>query len=104
MIGATRVAIPTLVRIKPAALERVGVYLARFHHQQVIVFQSCGLVADLTHQLRASLQANSVHAAAWIEVAENDFEHAIEYFSQLPKTTTAIVGCGGGKALVLCSN
>lgn len=99
MSNSTRVAIPTLVRIKPDALARVGVYLSRYEHRRVAVFQSEGLIEPLAEGLRASLQAESIEAVAWQDVASHAFEDAVSQFVQLPRSTTAIIGCGGGKAL-----
>ena len=98
MMGSTRIAIPTLVRIKPGALARTGIYLARFHHQQVAVLQSAGLVAELSTCLRSALDGANAQAD-WNEIAENNFEQAIALFTSLPRATTAIIGLGGGKAL-----
>lgn len=99
MIGSTRVAIPSLVRIKPSALARMGIYLSRFGHCRVAVFQSSGLATGLTGTLRNSLAESGVEAIAWNEVAENNFEWAISQFTTLPQAATAIVGLGGGKSL-----
>jgi len=99
MMNSTRVAIPTLVRIKPDALARVGVYLSRFDHPRVAVFLSEGLIEPLVEGLRASLEAMSIEAVAWRMVDSHAFEDTVAHFVQLPRTATAIVGCGGGKAL-----
>jgi glycerol-1-phosphate dehydrogenase [NAD(P)+] len=98
-MNTTRIAIPTLVRIKPAALARLGVYLRRFGHHQVAVFQSAGLVPALTATACDSLAAANIEAAASIEIDANDFPRAIDLFTHLPKGLAAIVGLGGGKAL-----
>jgi glycerol-1-phosphate dehydrogenase [NAD(P)+] len=97
--GSTRVAIPTLVRIKPEALARAGVYLSRFGHSRVAVFLSEGLSGPLAEGLRASLAAASVEAVAWQDVASHAFEDTVAQFVRLPRSATAVVGCGGGKAL-----
>src|SRR6188508_68216 len=98
-MNRSTVAIPTLVRIKPNALERAGVYLSRFGNNRVAVFQSAGLVAELSYRLRDSLQSSNIEAVAWLEVGDNEFEHAIEQFTRLQRRAAAVVGLGGGKAL-----
>lgn len=98
-MNTTRIAIPTLVRIKPAALSRLGVYLRRFGHRQVGVFQSAGLVPTLTNAARDALTGERIEPAAWTEIDANDFRRAIDYFTNLPKGIAAMVGLGGGKAL-----
>jgi glycerol-1-phosphate dehydrogenase [NAD(P)+] len=98
-MNTTRIAIPTLVRIKPAALARLGIYLCRFGHRRVAVFQSASLVPTLTATARDSLAAENIEPAAWFEIDANDFPRAIDLFTHLPKGIAAIVGLGGGKAL-----
>ena len=95
----TQIAIPTLVRVKDGALDRLGLYLKRGGHQRVAVLVSAGLVAPLPGRVRASLETESIKAAAWIEVENNDLETTARLFADLPKGVSAIVGVGGGKAL-----
>ena len=94
----TQIAIPTLVRVKDGALDRLGVYLGRGGHRQVAVLLSKGLTAPLPDRLATALKKQGIEAAAWVEVAENDIESAARLFADLPKVS-AVVGVGGGKAL-----
>lgn len=98
-MNTTRVAIPTLVRIKPAALSRIGVYLKRFGHTRLMVFQSAGLLSDLTTAAREAIAAAGIGTVGWTDVSENDFHQAVACFVNLPKGIDAVVGLGGGKAL-----
>ena len=99
MYRPTQISIPTLVRVKPGALDRVGIYLSRDHHQRVAVLVSQGLVPALQQRLKQSLQQHGIEAAAWMEVDSHDLEFAAAQFVELHKSVTAIVGLGGGKAL-----
>ena len=99
MLRPTQISIPTLVRVKDGALDRLGIYLGRGGHRKVGVLLSKGLVSPLPDRLAASLKSQSIEPAAWIEVAENDIESAARLFADLPKGVTAVVGVGGGKAL-----
>jgi glycerol-1-phosphate dehydrogenase [NAD(P)+] len=94
----TQIAIPTLVRVKDGALDRLGVYLGRAEHRQVAVLLSKGLSAPLPDRVAAALEEEGIQAAAWVEVANNDIESAARLFADLPKVS-AVVGVGGGKAL-----
>jgi glycerol-1-phosphate dehydrogenase [NAD(P)+] len=98
-MNSTRVAIPTLVRIKPGALARMGIYLSRAKHRRVLVFQSEGLPRELPNSFLSGLEAAGVATESIIDVPDNSFEAAIRYFTELPRAATAIVGLGGGKAL-----
>jgi glycerol-1-phosphate dehydrogenase [NAD(P)+] len=95
----TQIAIPTLVRVKDGALDRLGIYLMRGRHRQVGVLLSKGLISPLPDRLMAALKGQGVESAAWVEVSENDIESAARLFADLPKGVTAVVGVGGGKAL-----
>ena len=99
MIRPTHIAIPTLVRVKPSALDRLGIYLNRGGHRKVAVLLSKGLVAPLPDRVKHGLQEQSIEPYAWVEVADNDLESTARLFADLPKGVTAVVGVGGGKAL-----
>lgn len=99
MLRPTQVAIPTLVRVKEGALDRLGIYIARGGHRQVALLVSKGLTPPLPDRVSRSLQGQSVEPMAWIEVADNDLESAARLFADLPKGATAVIGVGGGKAL-----
>ncbi len=99
MLRPTQIAIPTLVRAKDGALDRLGIYLGRGGHRKVAVLVSTGLVPPLPDRLARGLKGQSVEPVAWVEVADNDLESAARLFADLPRGATAVVGAGGGKAL-----
>jgi glycerol-1-phosphate dehydrogenase [NAD(P)+] len=98
MLRPTQIAIPTLVRVKDGALDRLGLYLSRGGHKRVAVLVSKGLAPPLPERAAAALTAHGVEPAAWVEVEDNDIESAARLFAELPKVS-AIIGVGGGKAL-----
>lgn len=99
MFRPTQIAIPTLVRVKEGALDRLGLYLARAEHHQVVVLVSQGLAAPLQDRARQSLGNRQITPVVWTEIANNDLETAARMFVEFPKGTSAVVGVGGGKAL-----
>jgi glycerol-1-phosphate dehydrogenase [NAD(P)+] len=99
MLRPTQIAIPTLVRVKDSALDRLGVYLGRAGHRKVAVLVSKGLAAPLPERITRSLKEQSIEPVTWVEIADNDLESTARLFADLPKGTTAVVGVGGGKAL-----
>jgi glycerol-1-phosphate dehydrogenase [NAD(P)+] len=99
VVRPTQIAIPTLVRVKDGALDRLGSYLARGDHGKVAVLVSQGLHAPLQERVARSLKEHAVEAVAWLEVADTDIGSAARSFADLPRQTRAIVGVGGGKAL-----
>lgn len=99
MLRPTQIAIPTLVRVKDGALDRIGIYLSRGGHRKAALLVSKGLVSPIPDRVTDSLREQGVEAAAWVEVAENDLESAARLFAELPKGISTIIGVGGGKAL-----
>ena len=101
-MNSNRVAIPTLVRINTGALGRMGIYLSRQGHRHVAVFQSAGLLDDISSRMRFGMLSASIEPIVWGNVAANEFEHAISYFPDLPRAVTAIKATLAGAAGWLC--
>lgn len=95
MALSRQIVIPSLVRVKEEALDRLGIYLRRCGHQKVIVLVSEKLHAPLEQCVRSSLECESITIASWLEVPNNDFGVATEFFVSLPVEPTAVVGVGG---------
>lgn len=93
------VLIPGLVRIKPGALDRLGIYLAREGYRSITLLVSAGLQAELSQRLEASLAREEIECVGRELVDEASFEHATELFTRLPRGAGAVVGFGGGRAL-----
>lgn len=98
MTHATLISVPGLVRIKPGALGRLGIYLRRGTHTRVLVLGSQGLPAPIEKTARTALAEEGVEAL-WLEIADNSFEEVTAIFADLPPGISAVVGVGGGKAL-----
>jgi glycerol-1-phosphate dehydrogenase [NAD(P)+] len=99
MLRPTQIAIPTLVRVKDGALDRIGTYLGRGGHRAVAVLVSKGLQPPLPDRVVCSLKDQAIETVAWIEVSDNDLASAAQLFADLPAKAFAVVGVGGGKAL-----
>ncbi|HYG25105.1 MAG TPA: iron-containing alcohol dehydrogenase family protein [Verrucomicrobiae bacterium] len=99
MLTHKQVAIPSLVRLKRGALDRLGIYARRHNFQRVLVLHSQDLNPDLLHRLCAGFQREHVEAAEVVPVSSPSFEQAEALFKRLPTGVDAIVGFGGGKAL-----
>lgn len=99
MLRPTQIAIPTLVRVKEGALDRLGTYLGRAGHGKVAVLVSEGLHPPLQERVARALEGQGIEAVAWLEVSDTDVGSAARWFASLPGETRAVVGVGGGKAL-----
>src|SRR5262245_9424056 len=99
MLRPTQIAIPTLVRVKDAALDRLGTYLARRDQARDAVVVTEGLHAPLRERVARALRDHAIEAVAWLEVSDTDIGSAARWFADLPGRAHAVVGVGGGKAL-----
>ncbi len=93
-----RIRVPSLVRIKPGALARLGIYLARENFRRAVILAS-PLPAALTGTVRDALASADIETTAWHEIDGNRFEDVVRIFAEMPGKVDAVVGVGGGKAL-----
>ena len=93
----TQIRVPSLVRIKPGALQRLGIYLKREAFTDVLVLAS-PLPAPVSSAAREAMIGEGIRPQ-WLEVDGNRFEDVVAIFEKLPKKVSAVVGIGGGKAL-----
>jgi glycerol-1-phosphate dehydrogenase [NAD(P)+] len=98
-LKTTSVEIPTLVRIKAGALDRLGIYARRAEFHKVVLLSSSGLPDPILTRAKAALRDQDVEVLQQIEVLSSGYEHAQEVFQALPQSTSAVIGLGGGKAL-----
>lgn len=99
MFSKTQVAIPSLVRVKSGALDRLGLYLKRNQITGALVLVSRGMVPEYVDRVRRGLADHGVSKVDWVEVEEASFEKATELFTLMGKDVEAVVGLGGGRAL-----
>jgi glycerol-1-phosphate dehydrogenase [NAD(P)+] len=91
--------VPWLVRIKPGALQRLGLYLARSCLTSVALFHSEALLQSSLDVARQSLRDHGIVLTLFHEVKEASVEEAVRLLGALPSSCKALVGVGGGKAL-----
>ena len=92
MLRPTQISIPTLVRVKDGALDRLGIYLGRDGRRAVAVLVSKGLPSPIPDRVARSLKEAGVEPVAWIEVSDNDIESSARLFAELPGNVSAVVG------------
>ena len=94
-----QIGVPWLVRMKPGALQRLGLYLARPCLPSVALFHSEGLPQSILDAALQSLRDHSIALALLHEVTEASVEEAVRLLGAVPSSCKALVGAGGGKAL-----
>jgi glycerol-1-phosphate dehydrogenase [NAD(P)+] len=99
MLIPRQTAIQALVRVKPGALDRMGIYAERHEFMRVVLFFSQDLDHGLMARLIASFQSRNIQILQRTPVESISFEKAPELFRQSPRNADAIIGFGGGKAL-----
>ncbi len=99
MLTTTQIAIPTLVRMKPGAMDRIGVYAARGGFRHPVLFVNRELDRVFIDRVRSSLSAEGIVVLKEIEISEAGFDVADEVFHALPRQRDLLIGLGGGKAL-----
>jgi glycerol-1-phosphate dehydrogenase [NAD(P)+] len=99
MLIPKQTVIPALVRVKPGALDRMGIYAERNEFMRVILYFSQDLAHGLMARLIASLRSRNIQIRQQTPIESISFETATELFRQAPKNADAIIGFGGGKAL-----
>src|SRR5260370_1599351 len=99
MLIPKQTTIPSLVRVKPGALDRMGIYAERHEFIRVVLFFSQDLDDRLMGRLTSSLRSRNIQILQQAPVESIGFEKATELFIRSPATADAIIGFGGGKAL-----
>jgi glycerol-1-phosphate dehydrogenase [NAD(P)+] len=99
MLIPRQTAIPELVRVKPGALDRMGIYAERQQFKRVVLFSSQDLGERLLARLTGSLRSQNINVLQQTEVESIGFEKVTELFRQAPRAVDAVIGFGGGKAL-----
>ncbi|MBV8214927.1 MAG: iron-containing alcohol dehydrogenase family protein [Verrucomicrobia bacterium] len=91
--------IPSVVRVKPGALDRLGIYAERQEFARIALFFSKDLDERLIERSTASLHARKVEILLQTPIESPGFEKVTELFHNCPRNADAIIGFGGGKAL-----
>jgi len=99
MLTLKQVSIPVLVRVKRNALDRIGIYARRQDFSRVVLLFSRDLQPALLARMDAGLAGERIEVLQRLAVEEASFEQAEAIFRNLPSTTDAVIGMGGGKAL-----
>lgn len=99
MLAQKQTSIPSLVRVKPGALDRLGIYAERYKFMRIALFFSHDLGQRLIERLTDSLHARNVEILLQKPVESLEFENVTNLFRECPRNADAIIGFGGGKAL-----
>ncbi len=93
------VKIPSLLRIKPKALTKIGKYLASAQWREVAVIWGEGLEAMYGPTLEVSFATAGVRSLVSVTAQTNEAPQIVAQTFLLPSNVEAVVALGGGKAL-----
>jgi len=94
--------VPSLVRIKPRAINKLGKYLRTEGFTTAAIFWGEGIDSLFGLQVKVSLDSSGIAAAMQKTVAENDIEKIFDESLELPSGIDVIVAIGGGKVIDYC--
>jgi len=93
------VKIPSLLRIKPKALTKIGKYLASSHWNNVVVIWGEGLQERFGNIVEVSFATAGIRSLAAVVASTNEVAEIVHSTLSLPPNLDAVVALGGGKAL-----
>ncbi len=95
----SEITIPTVVRVKAGALERIGIYLERCACKKVVFLYSDGLDSSILSRAKEALRLQGILTVCEEAVSSSGLEDAERIFADTASLAQAVVGLGGGKAL-----
>jgi glycerol-1-phosphate dehydrogenase [NAD(P)+] len=96
------ITIPSLLRIKPNALYKIGKYLRNEKFNQIALFLGEGIKELFYKELLISFESSEIKVRYEQVVTGNSVEESFKQGTTLPSGISAIVAIGGGKAIDFC--
>ena len=96
------IAIPSLVRIKPGALHRVGKYVKDLELKQVALFYGAGVETLFGEDISTSLKATDSVVRHQATLETNHVQAISDFAYGLPRDLDGLVAIGGGRAIDAC--
>ncbi|HEY5955145.1 MAG TPA: iron-containing alcohol dehydrogenase family protein [Polyangiaceae bacterium] len=93
------IVIPSLLRIKPNALNKIGKYLRMAGWSKVAILWGEGLEARFGGTVRISCDATDIQLAYEATATHHDAETLFRESLQIPASVQALVALGGGRAI-----
>lgn len=93
------IAIPTLLKVEPGALDQLGSYFREGHIQKVVIFFGNGLIDMFGSRIMKSLSDANIEVLEYQELDSVKLEDITSLAFTLPVKTQAVIGIGGGKVI-----
>lgn len=93
------IAIPTILKVGPGTLKRLGDYLAAAGMNNAVIYFGNGLIDMFGYQVMDSLADKGIKVLEYRELDSVKIEDIIELAFNIDSKTQVIVGIGGGKVI-----
>ena len=97
--STNHIAIPTILKVEPNALEHIGVYLRDCAFKKVVIYFGNGLIDMFGHKVMDALREAGIEVLTYCELDTVDIDDIINLAFGLPNDTQAVIGLGGGKVI-----
>ncbi|MGM0442662.1 MAG: iron-containing alcohol dehydrogenase family protein [Fibrobacterota bacterium] len=94
--------VPSLLRIKPKALQKLGKYLRQEGVSRIALFWGTGIKDFFGDTLEISFASAEIRVVFEESVDSNDINAAFDAAKRLPSRADAVVAVGGGTAIDFC--
>jgi len=93
------ISIPSLLRIKPNALYKIGKYLRKENFSKIALFFGTGMKEMLGESILISLDSSEISILYEDVIGDSEVESVFRTALSLPHATEAIVAVGGGQVI-----
>lgn len=94
-----QILIPTLLRIKPNAMNKLGKYLRKENFKRIALFYGEGIRELFDETIKISLDSSEIRVEQEVVVDDNLIEAVFDKAFSLPGDIDAVVAIGGGKVI-----
>src|SRR5512142_2125958 len=96
------ITVPSLLRIKPDALHKIGKYLRGESFMNIALYYGEGIKELFENTIRISLETADVNVVYEEVAGTNDIQAIFDSSLRLPTKLDAVVAIGGGKVIDFC--
>lgn len=96
------ITIPSLLRIKPKAIHKIGKYLRTENFQNIALIYGEGIKDIIGEKVQISLDSSEIKVVYEGIAGTNSIDEIFSKTQLLPKKTQAVLAIGGGKAIDYC--
>lgn len=93
------IAIPSVLKIEPGAVKKIGTYLKEAGLSKVVILFGNGLIEMFGGDVMASLKEAQVEVLEYQEMDTVDLQDITSLAFSMPNKTQAVIGLGGGKVI-----